>query len=125
MPDPTLPQACSSDRVGTHLRLLWPQWQGAGASMVEPLVPELPLDIVRRGYAVGTAVLHMHAAELRHIGSPTDTVQLTKPRGVLRRCAARTPQDLPRRLPDAQAAQASPVQALSMKANFCCLAASA
>ncbi|MFF4726793.1 hypothetical protein ACFY3M_15825 [Streptomyces mirabilis] len=39
--------------------------------------------------------INMHAAELRRIGCPTDIVQLTKPRGVLRRCAAHTPQDLP------------------------------
>ena len=44
-------------RDGVDLRLLWPQWQGAGASSVEAFAPEFPLDVARRGYAVGTAVL--------------------------------------------------------------------
>jgi arginase len=42
---------------GVDLRLLWPQWQGAGTSSVEAFAPEFPLDVARRGYAVGTAVL--------------------------------------------------------------------
>ena len=42
---------------GVNLRLLWPQWQGAGTSLVEAFAPEFPLDVARRGYAVGTAVL--------------------------------------------------------------------
>ena len=46
-----------SDHDGVNLRLLWPQWQGAGTSSVEAFASEFPLDIARRGYAVGTAVL--------------------------------------------------------------------
>ena len=46
-----------SDHDGVNLRLLWPQWQGAGASSVEAFAPEFPLEVARRGYAVGTAVL--------------------------------------------------------------------
>jgi arginase len=42
---------------GVSLRLLWPQWQGAGTSSVEAFAFEFPLDVARRGYAVGTAVL--------------------------------------------------------------------
>jgi arginase len=42
---------------GTKLRLLWPQWQGAGTSSVRNLAPEFPFDVARRGYAVGSAVL--------------------------------------------------------------------
>src|SRR5829696_7348035 len=42
---------------GVDLRLLWPQWQGAGVSSVEAFASEFPLDVARRGYAVGTAVL--------------------------------------------------------------------
>jgi arginase len=42
---------------GTHLRLLCPQWQGAGTSSVRELAAEFPLDVARRGYAVGSAVL--------------------------------------------------------------------
>jgi arginase len=39
------------------LRLLWPQWQGAGTSSVQALAPEFPFEVARRGYAVGSAVL--------------------------------------------------------------------
>ena len=41
----------------SHLRLLWPQWQGAGTESVRSLAPEFPFDIARRGYSVGTKVL--------------------------------------------------------------------
>lgn len=54
-----------------HLRLLWPQWQGAGAEMVAGLFPEVPLDEARRGYAAGTEVLE--AVLPKHDG-PTATV---------------------------------------------------
>jgi len=37
--------------------LVWPQWQGAGTESVRSLAPELPFDIARRGYSVGTKVL--------------------------------------------------------------------
>jgi hypothetical protein len=51
---------------GTHLRLLCPKWQGAGTSGVRDLASELPVDLARRGYAVGTAVLQAveHARRL-------------------------------------------------------------
>ena len=39
------------------LRLLWPQWQGAGTASVQALAPEFPFQVARRGYAVGSAVL--------------------------------------------------------------------
>ncbi|WP_433384239.1 arginase family protein [Actinoplanes sp. CA-142083] len=39
------------------LRLVWPQWQGAGTSSVRELASEFPFDAARRGYAVGAAVL--------------------------------------------------------------------
>lgn len=42
---------------GTHLRLVWPQWQGAGSSSVRSLATEFPFDVARRGYAMGTTVL--------------------------------------------------------------------
>ena len=38
---------------GPTLRLVWPQWQGAGTSSVRSLAAEFPLDVARRGYAVG------------------------------------------------------------------------
>jgi arginase len=42
---------------GATLRLVWPQWQGAGTSSVRSLAAEFPFDVARRGYAVGSAVL--------------------------------------------------------------------
>lgn len=41
----------------TTLRLVYPQWQGAGEFTVAELLPEVPLPLARRGYAVGTRVL--------------------------------------------------------------------
>lgn len=41
----------------SHLRLVWPQWQGAGASSVRELAAEFPFPVARRGYVVGSAVL--------------------------------------------------------------------
>lgn len=40
-----------------HLRLVWPQWQGAGSSSILEFSAGLPLPVIRRGYAVGTEVL--------------------------------------------------------------------
>jgi arginase len=42
---------------GSHLRLIWPQWQGGGTSSVRELASEFPFDVARRGYAVGSTVL--------------------------------------------------------------------
>jgi len=42
---------------GQTLRLVWPQWQGAGTSSVRELAPEFAFGVTRRGYAVGSAVL--------------------------------------------------------------------
>ncbi|MFZ2512442.1 MAG: 4a-hydroxytetrahydrobiopterin dehydratase [Gordonia sp. (in: high G+C Gram-positive bacteria)] len=39
------------------LRLVWPQWQGAGAAGVADLFGEVALERARRGYAVGSQVL--------------------------------------------------------------------
>src|SRR5215218_2254450 len=57
MTHPDSSPAGGSDHDGVNLRLLWPQWQGAGTSSVEAFASEFPLDVARRGYAVGTAVL--------------------------------------------------------------------
>lgn len=56
---------------GSTLRLVWPQWQGAGTSSVRSLAAEFPFDVARRGYAVGTAVLE---AVLPPHDGPTATV---------------------------------------------------
>lgn len=53
------------------LRLVWPQWQGAGRGNVAELLPELPLAQARRGYAVGARVLQAILPE--HVG-PTEIV---------------------------------------------------
>ncbi|MEU6192196.1 arginase family protein [Streptomyces sp. NPDC047061] len=67
-------QAAGSEGEGVALRLVWPQWQGAGAAIVKELAPEFPLDVARRGYTVGTAVLQ---AVLPPHEGPTATVPVT------------------------------------------------
>ncbi|HET6658969.1 MAG TPA: hypothetical protein VFH16_03535 [Rubrobacter sp.] len=52
MTHPDSSPAGGSDHDGVNLRLLWPQWQGAGTSSVEAFASEFPLDVARRGYAV-------------------------------------------------------------------------
>ena len=49
--------ASTGSNPGTHLRLIWPEWQGAGSTSVEALAPEFPFDVARRAYTVGTQVL--------------------------------------------------------------------
>jgi arginase len=53
------------------LRLVWPQWQGAGTASVRELFSEIPFEEARRGYAMGTAVLE---AILPAHDGPTETV---------------------------------------------------
>ena len=55
-PGPSSRDAAAA-RGGVTLRLLWPQWQGAGTSSVTELASEFPFGIARRGYSVGSAVL--------------------------------------------------------------------
>ena len=55
----------------TTLRLVWPQWQGAGAATVAELLPGMPVDKARRGYTVGTRVLD---ALLPEHNGPTEVV---------------------------------------------------
>ncbi|WP_063735302.1 arginase family protein [Streptomyces sp. RTd22] len=59
---------------GVHLRLVWPQWQGAGTSSVKAFASEFPLDVAHRGYAVGSTVL---GAVLPPHHGPTATVPVT------------------------------------------------
>jgi len=40
------------------LRLVWPQWQGAGMESIRKFFSEVPFEEARRGYAVGAAVLN-------------------------------------------------------------------
>ena len=65
---------------GVTLRLVWPQWQGAGTSSVRELAPEFPFEVARRGYAVGSAVL---AAVLPAHDGPTATAPVAMDDGGL------------------------------------------
>lgn len=58
---------------GETLRLVCPQWQGAGPSSVRALATELPFEQARRGYVVGSAVLE---AILPPGRGPTATVPI-------------------------------------------------
>ena len=64
------PEIPSPDTAST-LRLVWPQWQGAGRANAISLVPELPPEDARRGYAVGARVLE---ALLPPHDGPTEVV---------------------------------------------------
>jgi hypothetical protein len=68
-PQEDLPDVAGDDEP--TLRLLWPQWQGAGVTSVRSLASEFPIDVARRGYAVGSAVLE--AVLPKHAG-PTAEV---------------------------------------------------
>lgn len=57
----------------TTLRLIWPQYQGATRANAISLIPEVPAERARRGYAVGTRVLEEILPE--HSG-PTATVHV-------------------------------------------------
>lgn len=56
------------------LRLVWPQWQGAGPDVVGVLYPDVPLDEAQRGYALGSQLLN-HLLPT-HAG-PTEEVPVT------------------------------------------------
>jgi arginase len=74
MTHPDSPPGTGSGHDGVNLRLLWPQWQGAGTSSVRELASEFPFDVARRGYAVGSAVLE---AVLPPHDGPTVAVPIT------------------------------------------------
>lgn len=61
----------STSRATSTLRLVWPQWQGAGTTSVAALASEFPFDVARRGYAVGSAVLD---ALIPAGDGPTETI---------------------------------------------------
>jgi arginase len=60
--------------LDVNLRLVWPQWQGAGTVSVQEFASEFPFDVGRRGYAVGSAVLE---AVLPPHDGPTVTVPVS------------------------------------------------
>lgn len=74
MTHPASSPAGGPDHDGVNLRLLWPQWQGAGTSSVEAFASEFPLDVARRSYAVGTTV---HEAVLPPHDGPTVTAPVS------------------------------------------------
>jgi arginase len=74
MSDTGTPSGRSADGSSATLRLLCPQWQGAGTSSVRELASEFPFDVARRGYAVGSAVLE---AVLPPTDGPTATVPIS------------------------------------------------
>lgn len=57
MTNTTDPSATVNEHPPT-LRLVWPQWQGAGLESVRQFFAEVPFEDARRGYAVGAAVLN-------------------------------------------------------------------
>ena len=57
MTEPRPSASIDASADGVTLRLLWPQWQGAGTSSVQQHAPEFPFEVARRGYAVGSTVL--------------------------------------------------------------------
>lgn len=69
-----------------HLRLVWPQWQGAGTSSIEAFASEFPLAVARRSYAVGTAVLEAvlppHNGPTEHVPVPMTNEGLEEQDGV-------------------------------------------
>lgn len=73
-------------RKGETLRVIWPQWQGAGSDVVAALAPEFPLDVARRGYSVGTrvleAVLPSHEGPTAHVPVSFGDEGLETERGV-------------------------------------------
>jgi arginase len=54
--------------------VVWPQWQGAGSSSVRALASEVPLEVARRGDALGSTILE---AVLPPHQGPTVTVPVT------------------------------------------------
>ena len=57
MTNTTDPSATVNENPPT-LRLVWPQWQGAGVESIREFFSEGPFEEARRGYAVGAAVLN-------------------------------------------------------------------
>ncbi len=61
----------TGNEAQSTLRLVWPQWQGAGRDNVAELLPGFPLEEARRGYATGSRVLE---AILPDHDGPTEVV---------------------------------------------------
>ena len=74
MPHPRSSPTDGQEDDGVNLRLVWPQWQGGGTTSVETFASEFPLDVARRGYAVGSIVLE---AVLPPHDGPTGAVTVT------------------------------------------------
>ncbi|WLQ05704.1 arginase family protein [Arthrobacter oryzae] len=66
--------AASKSSIGRHLRVVWPQWQGGGVDAIRIYASEFPLEVARRGYALGASVLQ---AVLPPHDGPTVVVPVT------------------------------------------------
>ena len=51
----TIDSTATIDEDAPTLRLVWPQWQGAGVESIRELFSEVPFKEACRGYAVGAA----------------------------------------------------------------------
>lgn len=76
----------------THLRLIWPQWQGAGSTSVRALtLGEFDVATARRGYALGTrvleAILPPHDGPTARVPVPMDDTGLDSAGGIEARAA--------------------------------------
>ena len=72
MTESTAPASASTSDA--HLRLIWPEWQGAGSSSAAEFRGDFPLGVIRRGYTVGTKVLE---AILPPHAGPTEVVPVS------------------------------------------------
>jgi len=81
MPHPSSSPTVDEEDDGVTLRVVWPQWQGGGTTSVETFASEFPLDVARRGYAVGSIVLD---AVLPPHDGPTAAVPVTMSTSALR-----------------------------------------
>jgi hypothetical protein len=68
------------------LRLVWPQWQGAGVESIRELFSEVPFEEARRGYAVRAAVLNAvlpaHTGPTAHVPVESGDLGLGKQDGI-------------------------------------------
>jgi arginase family enzyme len=51
------------------LRLVWPRWQCAGTASVRSVAAEFPLDVARRGYAVGSGGASVSVARFSELAA--------------------------------------------------------
>ena len=67
----------SQGPLGKTLRLVWPQWQGAGRDNVAVLLPEFPFATARTGYAMGARVLNAILAHEKFVEKGYDPTTMS------------------------------------------------